>query len=169
MTSSMFVINAVPLNSARYAMLSNLRHVIQLVHDWKHRHGDCRLCFIQSLISRTVVNDTNNGTVQGFGCITNTQQNSLFLGFFAFLRSASTGAIHLDWCVFSTTKIIFSCSVNRRSRTYALQTDRLKAHEKLKVDSIWLRICRKMIRNRFRRIGGENDETAIRFFLKTRR
>ena len=53
-----------------------------------------------------------------------------------------------------------------RSRlTFALQTDRLK-HERKKIDGVWLRMCRKMVRGSFRRRGGEKSEESIEFLYK---
>ena len=43
-------------------------------------------------------------------------------------------------------RIQFAESIVRSRLTYALQTDRLKPHERAKIDSIWIRICRKMIK-----------------------
>ena len=63
------------------------------------------------------------------------------------------------------TRVRIAESVVRSRLTYALQTDRLPVHDRKKLDSIWLRMCRKMVRNGFRRVGGENED-SIKFFYK---
>ena len=57
-------------------------------------------------------------------------------------------------------------SIVRSRLTYSLQTDRLKPHERTKIDGIWLRMCRKMIKGGLRRVGGENNEESVKFFYK---
>ena len=55
-------------------------------------------------------------------------------------------------------------SLIRSRLVYALQTDRLKSHEKTKVDSIWTRMCRKMVKGGFRRqtLESSNEDSICK-------
>ena len=58
-------------------------------------------------------------------------------------------------------------SLIRSRLVYALQTDRLLSHEKKKVDAIWNRMCRKMVKGGFRRVKTDNsEEDSFKFHFK---
>ena len=54
------------------------------------------------------------------------------------------------------TRVKIAESLVRSRLTYA--QDRLQVHEKSKIDSIWLRFCRRMVKGGFRRKGTRDDE-----------
>ena len=62
-------------------------------------------------------------------------------------------------------RIHFAESVIRGRLTYAVETGRLEPHERTKIDSIWIRMCRKMMKGGFRRKKLEGtEEDSFRFY-----
>ena len=42
----------------------------------------------------------------------------------------------------------------------------MNTHEKKKIDSIWVRMCRKMLKGGFRRVQNQDGEDTFKFFYK---
>ena len=55
------------------------------------------------------------------------------------------------------TRVKFAESVIRSRLTYAVQTDRLKAGQKVTIDGVWTRMLRKMIKNGFSKISENSN------------